>query len=675
MSFAYPSLLWALGLLAIPLLIHLFNFRRYRKLLFTNVHFLKEVLQESRARRNIKHWIILIMRVLALAFLIIAFARPYIPLSSNANSQNGRPVYIYVDNSFSMGSSGEQGPLLDVAREKARQMARALAKDHPLYFISNDELPARPSDLRTFEQKLDELNYSSRFRSTDEINRIINNAARRHGQKGRAYLVSDLQKCNTTEAPSAADSLIEYFIVPVKSSLRRNISIDSLWFEEPVFRRGAVLKAGIALSNFSDEAVNDLSLKLLINGTTASVTALNLQAGEKLVTELKFSTNDTGWIEGRVEIMDHPVVFDDKLYFCFYSAAASNILFIENKESSNFAQKLFETDSFYRLNRVQETDVQYAGLGQYELIVLSGLEKISSGMAASLQTYLVKGGHLAIFPAANGSTDVSELSKLYGIRSYGKVLQSNQTADQIDQQHPLYRGVFEKMPENINAPQIKKIHEALGNPSTLESYPLQSRNGLPVFANVTHGKGNILQSFVALSDEWGNMHRHALFVPIMLNMGLPQTQQIPLYAHTQSGLLFPLASSSPLQQGDVIMRSERSEWIPELNGAVGKNQIQIDPQMNEAGVFKLQNKAGNMIQLMALNHDRKESDPGLLSDEEALALWDLPTDHLMNSEAEVLGESIRLATSGKQLWTYFVALSLLFLLIEIILLRIWKSTV
>jgi hypothetical protein len=65
----------------------------------------------------------------------------------------------------------------------------------------------------------------------------------------------------------------------------------------------------------------------------------------------------------------------------------------------------------------------------------------------------------------------------------------------------------------------------------------------------------------------------------------------------------------------------------------------------------------------------------LLSDEEALALWDLPTDHLMNSEAEVLGESIRLATSGKQLWTYFVALSLLFLLIEIILLRIWKSTV
>lgn len=675
MSFAYPSLLWALGLLAIPLLIHLFNFRRYRKLLFTNVHFLKEILRESQARRNIKHWIILISRLLALAFLVMAFARPFIPLSSNDNSQNGRPVYIYVDNSYSMGSSGEQGPLLDVAREKARQIARALVKDHPIYFMSNDELPIRPLDLRTFEQKLDDLSYSSKFRSTEEINRMISNAATRHGQKGRAYLLTDLQKCNTTQAPSSADSLIEYFIVPVKSTVQNNVSIDSIWFEDPVFRSGAVLKASISLSNFSDELVNDLSLKLLINGTTASITALNLQAGEKLVTEMSFSTTDTGWIAGQVEIMDHPVVFDDKFYFSFYSAAASNILIIEDKESEQFAHKLFKTDSFFRVNSVRSTDVQYAELGRYEMILLAGLETVSSGMAASLQTYVKQGGHLAIFPSKDGSSDVSQLVVLCGIHPYGKVLQANQPGDQIDQQHPLYRGVFEKMPENINAPQIIKIHQAEGAPSTRESYPLQSRNRLPVFSSIPLGKGSILQSFVAMSDEWGNMHRHALFVPIMLNLGLPQTQQIPLYAHTESSDMFPLASSAPLQQGDVIMRNEGAEWIPELNGAAGKNQIQIDRDMSQAGVFKLQNNAGNLIQLMALNYNRKESDPTLLSNEEALSLWGLPSENIMNSDAEVIGESIRLATNGKQLWMYFVLLSLLFLLIEIILLRIWKSMV
>ena len=54
MQFLYPAFLFALVTLAIPVIIHLFNFRRYQKVYFSNVQFLKEVQEQQASRRNLK---------------------------------------------------------------------------------------------------------------------------------------------------------------------------------------------------------------------------------------------------------------------------------------------------------------------------------------------------------------------------------------------------------------------------------------------------------------------------------------------------------------------------------------------------------------------------------------------------------------------------------------------
>jgi hypothetical protein len=122
MRFVYPEFLWAFAALSIPVIIHLFNFRRYKTLYFSSLQFLKFVDQQTRSTQKLKHYLVLALRLLALSSLILAFAQPYIPVE-NTNSSGGKPVIaIYIDNSFSMTAKGTEGELISEARELARKI-------------------------------------------------------------------------------------------------------------------------------------------------------------------------------------------------------------------------------------------------------------------------------------------------------------------------------------------------------------------------------------------------------------------------------------------------------------------------------------------------------------------------------------------------------------------------
>ena len=122
MKFVYPEFLWGLTALAIPIIIHLFHFRRYKTLYFSSLKFLQYLDQQQKSVRKLKHWIILALRMLAIVFLVLAFAQPYKPIDESLNEMGKPFLAIYIDNSLSMSAKGTEGELLSEAREKARKM-------------------------------------------------------------------------------------------------------------------------------------------------------------------------------------------------------------------------------------------------------------------------------------------------------------------------------------------------------------------------------------------------------------------------------------------------------------------------------------------------------------------------------------------------------------------------
>src|SRR5476651_2511732 len=102
MQFIYPAFIFGLLSLAIPFIIHLFHFRRYQKVYFSNVQFLKNIQQKQSSRKNLKRRLILASRMLALMFLVLAFSKPFIPSGHAQTSNKQHTVSVFIDNSYSM---------------------------------------------------------------------------------------------------------------------------------------------------------------------------------------------------------------------------------------------------------------------------------------------------------------------------------------------------------------------------------------------------------------------------------------------------------------------------------------------------------------------------------------------------------------------------------------------
>ena len=110
MQFKHPEILYFLFLLLIPIIIHLFQLRRFEKVPFTNVQFLKNVIIQTRKSSQLKKWLTLITRLLLFTAIIFAFAQPYFSESEGLNIKT--ETVVYLDNSFSMQAKGSKGELL-----------------------------------------------------------------------------------------------------------------------------------------------------------------------------------------------------------------------------------------------------------------------------------------------------------------------------------------------------------------------------------------------------------------------------------------------------------------------------------------------------------------------------------------------------------------------------------
>jgi len=164
MQFKNPELLYLLFLLVVPILIHLFQLRRFQKIKFTNVKFLKSVKLQTRKSSQLKKWVTLLARMLLLACAIIAFAQPFIPNTEDFNE--AQETVIYLDNSFSMQANGDNGTLLNGA---IQDIINTLPEDDVISVFTNDKtfrntsVKGLKNDLIQLTNSPSQLSYESVF--------------------------------------------------------------------------------------------------------------------------------------------------------------------------------------------------------------------------------------------------------------------------------------------------------------------------------------------------------------------------------------------------------------------------------------------------------------------------------------------------------------------------------
>jgi preprotein translocase subunit SecG len=674
MHFLYPAFLFALLSLAIPILVHLFNFRRYQKVYFSNVQFLKEIQEQQSSRRNLKERLILASRLLALLFLVLAFARPYISNNNNTKAGAQRAISVFLDNSYSMQTLNREGSLLDEAKRRAKEIVSAYSMNDKFQLLTQDfeGKHQRLLSRDEFNDAVDAVKISPRSRSLQQIiGRQQNLLTMQPGASRSVDIISDFQKNSSNGQPLKVDTGIHVSLVQLRSSTPSNVAVDSVWLLSAIHRPGETEKMVVKLHNYAGENSTKIPLKLFINGEQKALGGFTLDARAIQTDTLTFSGLKPGWQRGEITLQDNPVTFDNQFYFSFNVKQQMPVLLIDGGTFNPYLNAVFATDQFFSAKRVPDGNVDYAGLSSYPLIVISDVKSVSAGLSQQLKTYVSKGGTLVVFPA----TDADLVSYKSFLQPMGaayplQLATENIKVSALNLQNPVFKNIFEDLPSNPDLPVIKKYFQLSPSAGRDENI-MQIQGGQAFWAGYNSGKGKVFVSAVPLNEDFSNLPRHALFVPIMFRIALLSGHDQPLFytlGHDQTVETTPIQSSE--KQLLKLVKGKES-IIPDVKQQEGSTLLYVSDQLQATGLYELK-KQDSVVSVMAFNDNRNESD---LQYYTAADLDKILPDkgNVIEATKGSVKDIVSQADFGVQLWKLCIILALIFLAVEILLTRFYKG--
>jgi hypothetical protein len=678
MKFEYPQFLFAFLLLAIPIIIHLFNFRRYKTLNFSSLFFIKQINEETKSTQKLKHLLVLLARLLAFSSLILAFAQPYLPVKKNA--VGSYPFLgIYIDNSFSMSMKGAEGELISMAKEKARSIIKKSSADTRFMLVTND--------FEGFEQRLttkiealeriDKIEISPLVRKIDEVINWMKEGlseeviTEKKLSSKQLILLSDFQKSSSNFDKLSMDSTIFYYPIQLIAQNTANLSIDSIWFSDPNFKVGINNELNVKITNHSENEIVNSELRLDVNGSKRDV-FVDLKAKSSDVVKINYTDNKPGLKKGTLQISDRQMHFDDDYFFSYEVKEKSSALIIDGENSVENIKIVYGLDNYYQVNSINQNSFTGENLSQKDLVILNGWNEISSASSESLYNFCKEGGTLALFPGEK--LDVRSmnyfLSKLNAPR-FGNLVNSGTKIQKIIYEDAFFLGMFEKKPDKINLPSQTKSYSISKN-NALNLIVMQ--NGSPLFLKLSNSYS--LYIFTSsLTNNFGNFTTNALFSSLLLRIGESSQRRYPISLTIGSEAKFPIYNVPQVEEA-LKLKSENLEFIPQLEVNNDLSSISIlKNTINsslKSGFFEI--IKGKTIGYIALNYNREESNIQILNELEIKNNFTAKgIEHVsfssLSSESD--GALIKL-DKPKEYWRIFIILALVFLFAEMSLLKWFK---
>jgi hypothetical protein len=675
MNFIFPYLLWGLLAVSIPVIIHLFNFRKFRKVYFTNVRFLEELKQQTRKQSKLRHLLVMISRMLAIASLVLAFSQPYIPDENSAARPDAvSQVNIYIDNSFSMEALSSAGPLLELAKAKAREIVAAYRSTDVFMLTTNDfeGKHQRWVSQEEFLQLLDDIPASPSVRTVSEVAGRQNDSYHNSpGQARIAYLISDFQLTMLDFDNYKADSMMSVMLVPLQAVKTDNLYIDSCWFASPVHQLGQSVKLMVRIVNDSETGYEKVPLKLSVNGKQKALASFNIPAGTFYDVELPFTNYEPGIQAGTVEISDYPVIFDDQLFLVYDVAGAIQLLSINGKDESPYLNSLYGKDTAFLFVNNSVRSIDYNRFQEYELIILNELDELSSGLVQELSVYLGNGGTLLIIPSAAANLDnFRDFLASVGSNYYSGFVNEETRVSELDKSNPVFADVFEKTPDvdrnidNTDLPAVKAFYTISRQSQSAQIAVISMLNGKAFLTRESVGSGHVYLLAVPLGEDYSNFARHAVFVPAFYRMALLSAATAPLYYTIGRDNRIELKNT--YIAGDNVLKitstTDEYEFIPGQMNLNKKLSLRVYNQVRKAGHYNLKRDT-EVLKGFGFNYNRKESKMNFASQAELaeqIKRYSLRNIEILADKGKPLSDTIKDMNQGTLLWKLFIILALVF---------------
>ncbi|HBY69168.1 MAG TPA: hypothetical protein DEG69_16315, partial [Flavobacteriaceae bacterium] len=372
MQFQNPELLYALFLLLIPIFIHLFQLRRFKQVDFTNVAFLKKVTIQTRKSSQLKKWITLLLRLLALASIIIAFAQPFTATKTALNTE--KETVLYIDNSFSMQAKGTNGPLLNRSLQELYNLQ--IPSEKISWFINNST--HKNVSLQDFTNEILSVSYSQGQLSLSEVvlkaNQLFSDS---EASNKRLILISDFQQNETFPEVPENITINTVRLQPVNTN---NITVDSVYISS---KNGQNIQLKVDVSA-SGEVPESVPVSLFNGESLVAKTAVDFSSNNSNTTV--FDIENTSDFKGRLEITDPNLPYDNNLFFSINAPKKIKVLSI-NEVDSGFLQRLFNQEEFEYTQQTQNS-LNYNNIPNQDFIIINQLTAIPASLVTAIQSFL-----------------------------------------------------------------------------------------------------------------------------------------------------------------------------------------------------------------------------------------------------------------------------------------------
>ncbi|MFA5244867.1 MAG: hypothetical protein WC380_06160, partial [Pedobacter sp.] len=189
----------------------------------------------------------------------------------------------------------------------------------------------------------------------------------------------------------------------------------------------------------------------------------------------------------------------------------------------------------------------------YSLIILNELKEIGDGLTQQLQTAISRGTNIIVFPHLDSDqTDLRKFLQVLGTDLPVQVVTAESKVASINLQHPVFKGVFDQIPQKMDLPVAKK-YIRFNTQSKLSRQNLMELQGrIPFFSEYRLGSGKIYLSAVPLNEETSNFARHSVFVPVMYQTALLSLRNQNLYHQLNAEQMIELPDHVKLKSNPSI---------------------------------------------------------------------------------------------------------------------------
>ncbi|MCE7863691.1 MAG: hypothetical protein DYG99_09135 [Bacteroidetes bacterium CHB5] len=656
MSFNYPQFLWALAALAIPIIIHLFNFRRTTRIFFSNTRFLKQVQQETTQKRRLKRYLILASRLLFLFFLVLAFAQPFLPAREQLTSQHN--LVIYLDNSYSMSAPVQEKTRgLDAAIAYVREIAELFPAETRFKLITNDFAPFSNSFKSKAEilDQLSQVRFSSTARTASEIMKRIGDA------NSTVFWISDFQQ-STFGEPLVLDSAWNIRLVPVAFNAISNVYVDSVYLTNPFIIGGEKNSIQIRLRNSGPKPIEGLVSRLSINGVQAATSSITIQPNSSAETSFDLSSGLQGNNKAVFSFSDFPVSFDNEFFFTLNYTGRLRVVELKSQPGITPVEQVYGNKQLFDLKSYTTANVDYSAFADANLLVLNGINQIDQPLGTALRQYLDNQGVLLVFPGSE--PDVRSYQNLLALPMLTKTNGGiSMPMNKPDFSNPFFENVFEERSAAMAMPSAQKIWDWGPDRSAILSF----QNGQPYLSKLN----NIFIAASGLSTDASDFATHALFVPVMYRVAATGNRQDNKPYHYLSGGLVSVAADSLVGEEPVRMLGEQ-EIVPAQRKA-GNNVLLELPRYAVSPGFYYVTHQRDTLELVAFNLEKNESELATFTEAEIQTAFGGSRASVFDAESpEAFSIEIKARYLGTPLWKYALVLALVFLLVEVLLIRFLK---